>query len=258
MRQILICDNTMPQGILGLCQENGFGIELQSFYHPDALVNAGLIEETAILTNGIAVKSIHGPFGDLCPGSFDSEVRAVARKRFEQALNVAKRLDATHIVFHHGYVPNTSYPSGWMKRWPEFWRDFLQDKDESIHIHIENHLDLEPGLISEAVALVGRKGSFDINLDIGHVHFVSDTPIVKWIEALKSQIGYVHLHDNNGEKDEHLGLGKGSIPVEEVCHALEEYAPNAIWGIEANGDGVMRSLDWLYGHGFLKQKAVIG
>jgi len=61
----------------------------------------------------------------------------------------------------------------------------------------------------------------------------------------------VHLHDNRGEQDEHLGLGKGSIPVEIVCQALEEHAPHAVWAIEAEGDGVRQSLDWLVSHGFL-------
>jgi hypothetical protein len=37
----------------------------------------------------------------------------------------------------------------------------------------------------------------------------------------------------------------------EVCHALNEYAPNAIWAIEAEGDGLVGSLRWLCDNGLL-------
>lgn len=252
MRQIILCDNGEPEKIVELCLMSGFGIELQSFYQPEKLVDEKLLGSARELAKGVAVKSMHGPFGDLCPGSFDWEVRALARKRFEQAWSAAKRLEAAHMVLHHGYVPNTSPPEAWLKRWPAFWRDFLDSKDGSVKIHIENHLDLSPKLLSEAVALVGREDSFDINLDIGHVNFASKIPAAKWIERLKGQIGYVHLHDNHGSGDEHLGLGQGSAPLEEALHALEECAPNAIWAIEAPGDGVIQSLDWLQAHGFLE------
>ena len=202
MKHFFICDDTNPKEVVELCRKSGFGIEIQGFYRPEALVDSDLIEKTVELTNEISPKCLHGPFGDLCPGSWDNEVMDLARKRFEQAWSVAKRFDATHIVFHHGYVPNTSFPSGWLKRWPKFWKAFLQDKDSSIRIHIENHLDTEPNLISDAVALV-ENDILDINLDIGHVNFTSNLPIVEWIEKLGCQIGYAHLHDNHGEKDEH-------------------------------------------------------
>jgi len=49
----------------------------------------------------------------------------------------------------------------------------------------------------------------------------------------------------HGETDEHLGLGKGNISLVEVLAALKEYAPNAIWAIEANLDDMEDSILWL-------------
>jgi sugar phosphate isomerase/epimerase len=255
MKHLLICELDVLQEAADLCRANGFGVEIQPFYHPAALENPELIEKIIRVVDGIAVKSMHGPFGDLCPGSFDSEVRALAARRFEQAWQVARQLDVAHVVFHHGYFPHTSLPSGWLKRWPAFWKDFLRDKADNIRIHIENHLDPTPDLISEAVAAV-EKDTFDIALDIGHTHFASKIPVPDWIEKLGSQIGYVHFHDNHGEEDEHLGLGKGTMPMVEVCRALEEYAPDAIWAIESKPEDIMLSLEWLVEHGFLKNKII--
>ncbi len=141
---------------------------------------------------------------------------------------------------------------GWIKRSTEFWRDFLDGKNPDMMIHLENLLELDPKLISEVVASIERE-NLDINLDIGHAHCNSSTNVTKWIERLGGHIGYVHLHDNNGSSDEHRGLGQGTIPMEEVCQALTEHAPDAVWAIEAEGDGIRPSLDWLGDNGFVEK-----
>ena len=157
---------------------------------------------------------------------------------------------AAHLIFHHGYVPHTSPSQGWIKRSVQFWQDFLEDKDGTIHIHLENMLEWDPGLILEVVSSINRP-ILDINLDIGHTHCNSKTPTVKWIEQLGNHIGYTHLHDNRGEEDEHLGLGQGTIPMRDACLALNELAPQAIWAIEAEGEGLKQSLEWLGENGFI-------
>jgi len=55
----------------------------------------------------------------------------------------------------------------------------------------------------------------------------------------------VHIHDNHGETDEHLGLGKGNIPLEAVFSDLKKHSPDAIWALEAEGDGLLQSIRWL-------------
>jgi sugar phosphate isomerase/epimerase len=76
---------------------------------------------------------------------------------------------------------------------------------------------------------------------------------MRWIERLGTKIGYVHLHDNHGIEDEHLGFGQGTIPLDDVCRALDELAPDAIWTIETQPEWLEFSLAWLGQRGFLKQ-----
>lgn len=76
-------------------------------------------------------------------------------------------------------------------------------------------------------------------------------PVVTWVETLRTHIGYVHLHDNHGESDEHLGLGLGTIPLDEVCQALQHYAPTAVWALETQVSDIESSLRWLEEHDFL-------
>jgi len=72
-----------------------------------------LAHHLALLDDFTGARAIHGPFGDLCPGSFDPLVRGVARTRIRQVFPIAERLRAGHLILHHGYVPNTSSPDIW-------------------------------------------------------------------------------------------------------------------------------------------------
>jgi sugar phosphate isomerase/epimerase len=253
MKNILICDDTKPSEIVDLCRKNKYGIEVQAFYHPDAYTNPDLLQETENLISDIKLRSLHGPFGDLCPRSFDSEVRNLARKRFNQAWRVAKRLDVSHVVFHHGRVPNAGPLKGYVRRSKDFWLAFLNEHPDNLTIHLENMLESGPEVLCDLIDTINDP-LIDANLDIGHAHCNSNTEVIKWVEGLGKRIGYVHLHDNHGDQDEHLGLSQGNIQIKEVCYALEQHTPNAIWAIEAEGKGILQTLDWLYKHGFLKNR----
>jgi sugar phosphate isomerase/epimerase len=251
MKQLLICDDCKIREIAPLCRTLGVGIEVQAFYDPRVFEDSpASLQEHKQVIHDITPVSVHGCFGDLCPGSFDTAVRGVARQRFEQSYHVAVTLGARHLILHHGYVPHTSPPAGWIRRSTEFWRDFLSGKNPNIKIHLENMLELDPDLISDVVRSIDR-ANLDINLDIGHAHCNSNTTVIRWIERLGPLIGYVHLHDNHGQCDEHLGLGYGTIPLNDVCQALNEYTPDAFWALEAEAEGIQQSLDWLRKNGFL-------
>ena len=251
MNALLICDDSNLSDIASLCSKFGFGIEVQGFYDPQVNeLKPHWVGEVKEIIQGITPVSLHGCFGDLCPGSFDALVRQVTRQRFEESYHIANTLGARHLILHHGYVPHTSPVPGWIKRSTEFWQEFLAGKNADFQIHMENYLDLGPDLIAEVVHTINRP-NLDVNLDIGHAHAFSNVPVVKWIEQLGQLIGYVHLHDNHGQEDEHLGLGQGTIPLKEVCQALNDCAPEAIWALEAQGGGIQQSIDWLGAHGFL-------
>ena len=111
-------------------------------------------------------------------------------------------------------------------------------------------LELDPSLISDFIDSLSDL-RIDANLDIGHAHCNSKVNVLNWIEKLGKRIGYVHFHDNHGKDDEHLGLGKGTIPMIDACNALNQLAPQAYWAIEAEDKGITTSLDWLNEHNFL-------
>jgi sugar phosphate isomerase/epimerase len=255
MENLLVCDDGEPEKAVPVCLRFGCGIEVQAFYNPLLVEeDPASIERHRALMDGIEPRSVHGCFGDLCPGSFDPMVRAVARNRFDLSYRVASRLGAAHLVLHHGYVPHTSPPDRWLTRCIAFWNDFLADKDGSVRIHIENILEWDAGLIADLVDGIGRE-DVDANLDLGHVSCNARAGLMDWIQRLGGRIGYVHIHDNHGQDDEHLALGRGTIPLQEALLAIRAVSPRAVWAVETEVDGLAASVEWLVGRGLLPGEA---
>jgi sugar phosphate isomerase/epimerase len=245
MKKILLCDDGEILKVLPIAQKNKLGIEMQAFYNPLEYEkdNSLVLDHLSHIQN-ISLRAVHGCFGDLCPGSFDPLVRDVAKKRFELSYSAATQLNAEHLIFHHGYVPHTSPPERWIIRCTAFWKEFMCGKGNSIKIYIENVLEWDPKLLSDLIDAIGNQ-KVTANLDIGHAHCNSKTSVLEWIKTLNKRIGYTHLHDNNGKEDEHLTLGKGTIPLKEVLSALEYYSPDAYWAIESDINEMEQSLEWL-------------
>lgn len=229
--------------LAAVCRQHGYGIEIQSFLESEKV--PGL----QIALGDLHPRSLHGPFGDLCAGSYDPMIREVTRHRFELAYGFARELDCPDIILHHGYVPGTSAPQNWLLRCVAFWHDFLNGKEASVRYHVENMLERDAVLLAEVIDTINDP-RVDVCLDIGHCHCNSREPPIAWIERLGPRIGWVHLHNNHGESDEHLSLDQGTIPIGEVCSALLEYAPEAVWCLEAIDQGISSSIEWIRTNGY--------
>jgi sugar phosphate isomerase/epimerase len=249
MKRILLCDWDNFKYVGSIARKNNVGIEFQSFCEPEILENPkqAILEHYAY--KDVVYKTMHGAFYDLHPGSLDPLVREVARKRVLQSLRIAGELSFSDVVFHHDYVPNTSSPEEWTGRLVEFWKGILEQTSERTRLHLENVFDATPKVIKRLVDRINSP-RFGICLDIGHAYAFSETSVFEWVETLGSRISYVHIHDNNGKKDEHLAIGDGSIPIKRVLDALETHSKEALWALEQALEDdacihLIRSFEWI-------------
>jgi sugar phosphate isomerase/epimerase len=243
MVQIILCDDTELEKIDKIAKKNKFGVEVQLFSKPKHHLDKN-IEIHKKTIKGINPISMHGIFHDLNPGSTDPLLRNIATKRFNQSYKVARKLNAKNIIFHIGYVPGTGNTTNWVKRCVDFWNEFLKGKSKEINFYIENMLEHNPDMLFDVIQGI-NKNNVKVCLDLGHAHCYSKTSVLKWIEKLQDEIGYVHIHDNNGLKDEHLGIGKGNIPMKKILNALKKYSPNAKWALEVNTKDMNQTITWL-------------
>lgn len=177
--------------------------------------------------------SLHGPFLDLNPASYDSLVRSATMKRFNQVYSVAKQLNADRVVFHSCFYEDIYFKEAYVNNSIEFWKEFLSDKDDSVKIHIENVLEKGMEHLIEVIDGVNNK-NLTICLDIGHANCYSEKTVEEWIITLGNKIGHVHLHNNYGIKDTHEGLTKGNMDVEALLHKIRKYCSNPSMTIEVN------------------------
>lgn len=258
MKDIRLCDSGELDLTSKLCTENNLGIELQAFHDPYCDKDKLILEYKNILPGIKNSRSLHAPFWELNLGTKMKGVREETMNMFNYAYSIAKELGCTEIVVHNGYIPGTSWISGWVTRSGEFWKEFFSDKDDSIVVCLENQFEEDSEIMMLEVDLVNDP-RLKICLDIGHAHCNSKMSVEEWIKTLGDRIYYYHLHNNHGKQDikghnndEHLGLENGTIDMEYILKVAEEYTPNAIWNIETGVEYFEDSIDALKRMGYLK------
>ena len=247
MRPIFISELLPEEELDFLIRNFSCGLELITFsisdnldHFHDTLKNA----KEMLKRLGTPPVSIHGPFLDLNPMTFDSGIRRVTMERFEQAYEAAALLDAHRIVFHSGMIPTVYFLEGWAERTADFFSEFMEGK-AGIKVCMENVLDREYMPLLETVRMV-QHPDFGLCLDIGHAHCYSAHSVKDWAAALAPYIQHVHLHDNDGTWDHHRGLGAGTIPLEEVFSVFNKSCPDVSLTIECSEkEAVCRSFHFL-------------
>lgn len=79
---------------------------------------------------GAAHLTLHGPFLDLNPAAYDSQIRQVTRLRFDQSYEAARELGVEKIIYHSCYYPQVYFLEGWAERVAEFMNQFLEGRSD--------------------------------------------------------------------------------------------------------------------------------
>ena len=89
-------------------------------------------------------------------------------------------------------------------------------------------------------------------LDTGHLNAYGDGQIQGWVETLGPLTREVHLHDNHGDHDNHLGMGKGTINFDILFKSIKQMPNKPIVTIEPHEqEDFIASLDFLEQADFL-------
>ncbi len=179
----------------------------------------------ALAENGASV-SFHGPFVDLSPGSIDPEIRKVSRKRFEQVLRLVPIFRPKTVVCHTGYeeLRHGYMLDQWLENSLAAWRWFADELNAlGTRLVIENVFEPGPeNLLPLLESLKGRDVGFC--LDVGHQSAFSRSSLRKWLDVLGSYLRQLHLHDNRGDSDSHLAMGKGGIEFHILFEFLRQHS----------------------------------
>jgi sugar phosphate isomerase/epimerase len=83
-------------------------------------------------------------------------------------------------------------------------------------------------------------------LDVGHLLAFGGGDFSGWLATLWPVIGHLHLHDNQGDEDTHLALGRGRAPVQKVLEFLAAKGRRPLITLEPHQEGSLTpSLEYL-------------
>lgn len=197
MRCRLACRHELPMPSDDL-RRAGAGVEIQDFLEPSVLD----APDDTILSSWLRrlpedlPRSVHGPFLDMAPASPDPRMAAVTELRYRQAIVVAGRLTADHLVLHGQLFPHLIRLSGdgLVHRQVPWWGPLLDLAEATgVTIVLENVFDEDPEPLCSLVEALDRP-SLGLCLDVGHALAAGGAPPAAWIRRAGARLRYVHLH----------------------------------------------------------------
>lgn len=158
---------------------------------------------------------IHAPWAEVNVATPNSALRRAVLKRLEQSIIFAGQLDCKLWLFHPGSKTGLSqfYPGkDWQNNLNSVRKLLKVAKRECVNIALEN--TPEPPSLMKSVEDFHRFYQ-EFNDDIGMVldvaHANINNQIGAFIKQFSEKIAHIHVSDNNGESDLHLGIGQGNI-----------------------------------------------
>ena len=157
--------------------------------------------------------TIHSPTVDLNPASVNVGIREETVKQLYETVDLAASIDASTVTTHPGYVKRinerlTKRSLELALKSLENWAKYAEDV--GIEPSIENMPHNSKYFCTDVAQhklFVETCGS-SATIDVGHAH--TNDAIRDFLHA-DFQIAYYHVSDNDGRRDQHLPIGKGTI-----------------------------------------------
>lgn len=191
--------------------------------------------------------SVHAPMSDINLASLNERMREGSIFETINTIDTAMEMNAKTITFHPGLLP-MSMPQ--MKdKSIEACKRSLRSLDRiaaeySAPLALENmpSFPFMLGRTTDEFKELIEGTNLQMCFDFGHAN--TNSQIDDFIKGFKDRIVNIHIHDNNGEKDEHLTCGKGNIDFGKHLKKLDSYSGTYI--IEAKSyDSAVESKKYL-------------
>jgi sugar phosphate isomerase/epimerase len=252
--KVYLCDLGDAGETLALARRRGLNVEVQAFAFPGS---GGLATEAEnyrkMLADFPGKVTMHGAYYDLNPLSVDPKLAELSHERYRQSMQLAAKLKAHAVVFHSTFSPlikSAGYLESWVRQNAEFWPEFIKQAQAAGQtILLENLYEDRPEILVRLMEKIGGP-AMKVCLDVGHVNLYSRVPATKWVEALGPHLAALHLNDNNGETDEHMPPGEGTVDYPGLFARLHAMKDPPMLALEVEiDDHFERSLAFLASNG---------
>lgn len=188
--------------------------------------------------------SVHAPFADINIASTSPSIRGAIMRRLKKSMRLSARLCPEYWIFHPGVrsaigdiVPGLDWKINLVSV-----RELLREaRQYGMRIAIENTPRTFPFMlkcVDDFKRFYGELGDegleLGIALDVGHANISGE--LNEMIRSFHERIVHAHLHDNNGDRDSHLGIGFGKINWPGLIEDLMSVEYNGALVVESISD----------------------
>ncbi len=211
------------------------------------LTSENIVEAKEIAETTGLVITVHLPYSDLNLASMNQPIWDETVRQMKNCLTLAHDF-ARLAVVHPGHLS----PLGMQmpdKAWTQNILGLQQVCDHAadldMTIAVENMVNMpailgrQPEEITGIIETVDRE-NLGFIFDVGHANTNGN---VEKFFALKDIMVHTHIHDNHGERDEHLPVGFGTVPWEKVLNAFNGYSGRMVTesrSLEEGARSIMR------------------
>jgi len=233
----LFLQHRLHPGLLEVAQRAEVaGVEIFAARHHFDYTNNEEVQELAgwFRSNPLKPYSIHAPlYPDLesgragAPGinliHTEKSRRIMAMDEMKRALETAERIPFETMIVHLGERVDPWSTETLEHAWTALEHLGAFARPLGVKILVENLLN-EATLPEHlnSILTIGHLDGISVCLDTGHAHIT--VGVQQAIATLGNRIVNVHVHDNHGEKDEHLWPGMGSIDWPGAMSSLADLA----------------------------------
>ena len=171
--------------------------------------------------------TVHAPFAGINIAVPSPVLRRTIMRRLEKSIFYAGQLDCRLWLFHPGLKTGVShfYPGeDWQLNMDSIRALLRIARKEGVEIAVENVPEPFPFVVKNVQDFTRFYEEFDddigLVLDVAHANL--SRQIQDFIRQFSNKIVHVHVSDNDGANDLHLGIGYGTIDWEGVAKAIKK------------------------------------
>lgn len=167
---------------------------------------------------------VHAPLSDVNIGSVHEPMRRAAVAQVSETISVCRDLDIRLVTIHPGFVQGIGFldRSRALEKTKESVREIAAcAREHSVEVVLENMPANINATCTTAQELleVAEGAGLRICFDMGHANTSGQTEAML---ALADRFGNVHLHNNEGQWDQHNVIDEGTGDLEKVVRVLRD------------------------------------
>ena len=239
----------LEERLLGLFLDHGLqpeiGLEGDVLYNRDT--GDFIKVATELHKRGLSC-TLHAPFFDLSPGALDHNIQRATREKLKMAFNLIEIFKPQAIICHlnfeenkHGYKVDQ-----WFQESLNTWQQMLElIKSSRTIMMLENTYEKTP---AQHLRMLNSLNSDKVRfcLDSGHVQAFARNRWQDWLPVMDQWLAHLHLHDNSGQRDDHLAIGRGRFDFAGLFNYLDIHDLNPFITLEPHTeDDLWASLEAL-------------